>query len=225
MSKRSSVVRAWTRRLLPLVILGGAVAVGEEAVQKVFKPPRVAVVDLQKIFELYDKKKDRKVEFEAQVKKVDESLRGMEARLKAIDEELPNLEPGPRKGELEFEKFRIERDGKSFKQSEANRLQELEMKFYQELRDEITEEIQTYSRALDLDLVLEKMISAEVGPRASVRWAVTHYAKPELEITGEIATRLNDRYKNVRPPTAIVPAAGGPTSNSAPTPATPKKSR
>jgi len=207
-----------------VVLLVGSILLAQDAAAKAFKPPRVAVVDIQQVFDLYDKKKDLKVEFEGEVRKADEKLKAMDTRLKQIEEELPNLEQGPKKRALQFEKFSIEQDGKELKEKEAVRLQKLELKFYQDMRDEITDEIQAYAKALDLDLVLEKTFNADVGPRASIRWAIVHFTKPELEITSEIAARLNSKYKNARPaPTVAPPVRPDPSSPPAPEKASPKR--
>ncbi len=189
------------------LLLGFTVAAvwAQDQSPRIFKPPRVAVVDVNQVFELYNKKKDRKDEFEAQVKKVDETLKAFEQRYKAIQAELPNLEGGKKKDEMELERFKLEQQIRSLKESEMNRLRELELKYLQEIREEITEEIQSYAQALDLDMVFEKTLNAELGRGAGIRWPIVHFAKPELDITQEIAARLNSRYKPARAGQAQVP--------------------
>lgn len=218
MSKRRLV--SGSAALSLLIAFAAAVVWAQDQGPRAFKPPRVAVVDVNQVFELYNKKKDRKDEFEVQVKTVDETLKAYEKRYKEIQAELPNLEPGKKKDEMELEKFKLEQQNRSLKETEMGRLRELELKYLQEMRDEITDEIQNYAKALDLDLVLEKTLNAELGRGAGIRWPIVHFAKPELEITQEIADRLNGRYK---PSRAAAPlGAAGQGAAVPPTPGTQK---
>lgn len=193
--RQSSRPRAFWILLGSAGCLLGAILVGKDQIARVFQPPRVAVVDIAQVFELYTKKKDRKDEFDVEVKGLEDKLKSLEARYKQITAEIPSLEEGARKDELETEKFKIEQNVRRLKETEMNRLRELEVKYLQEIRDEIEEEIQGYSKALDLDIVLEKTVNAEMGRGAGIKWPIVHFVKPELEVTAEIAARLNGRYK------------------------------
>ena len=65
-----------------------------------------------------------------------------------------------------------------------------------EIREEIKNEIRVVAESEELDLVLEKAVSAE-NPRAGLgfHWAIVHFAKPEFDITQKVADRLNERFK------------------------------
>jgi len=174
------------------MVASGAVlvVVGNEA-ERLFRPPRVAVVDISAVFEDYGKKKDRQDELQKSTKEVEEKLKDLERRYKDINAEINNLEPGPAKNEKLLEKVKLEIDVKELKDRELKKLEEIQLRYLQEIRDEISAEIQTFSRSLDLDIVIEKTVAAA---REGPRWPIVHYVKPELDITKEILDRLNARY-------------------------------
>jgi Skp family chaperone for outer membrane proteins len=164
--------------------------VGNEA-ERLFRPPRIAVVDVSTVFEDYGKKKDRQSELQASTKEVEDKLKELEKRYKEINAEITNLEPGPGKNEKLLEKVKLEIDVKELKDRELKKLEETQIRYLQEIRDEISAEIQAYARSLDLDMVVEKTVAAA---REGPRWPIVHHVKPELDITKEILDRLNARY-------------------------------
>jgi Skp family chaperone for outer membrane proteins len=178
--------------LVTVVALG---ALGAEAV-RTFQPPRTGVVDIALVFDLYDKKKDRQGELKGETDKVELKLKDLERRYKEIVDELPLVENGTRKNELMLQKYKLEIEVKELKDNEMKRLRDVQIKYLKEIRDEISEEINVFAEAQDLDLVLEKTVTAEgEQPGMGFRWPIVHFAKPELDITKEIALRLNSHYK------------------------------
>jgi len=176
-------------------LLGTFLLLAGEAVQS-FRPPRTAVVDISQVFDSYEKKKDRQAEFESEIKQVKEKLSVLEKQYKDLVAELGNLGSGEKKNQLQLEKFKLEQQVKDLNQTETGRLRETQMKYLKEIRDEITAEIKAYAEAQDIDLVLEATVVGEMGPEVGqFRWPIVHYSKPELEITAEIAQRLNARYR------------------------------
>ena len=174
--------------------------VGAQAVRS-FKPPATAVVDIAEVFEQYEKKKDRQAEFQAEIKGVEDKLKDIEKKYKDVVQELPQVEAGPRKNDLMLQKLKLEMEVKDLKEKEMDRLRGTQLKFLEEIRNEITQEIRAYADAENLDLVLEKTVTAESGDgnqRMGFRWPIVHFVKPELEITKEIAERLNAHYKKAR---------------------------
>ena len=188
---------AWCLGCVVAIFLGtcGLGILAQQAI-RVFKPPATAVVDIAEVFELYAKKSDRQAEFQAEIKGVEDKLKGLEKQYKDVVQEIPQLESGARKNDLMLQKLRLEMEVKDLKEKELERLRTTQMKLLEELRSEITEEIKAYAEAMNLDLVFEKTVTADTdGGRAGFRWPIVHYVKPELEITKEIADRLNSRYK------------------------------
>jgi Skp family chaperone for outer membrane proteins len=211
----------WSSGLIVSLALGAVF--GEQAI-KAFKPPRTAVVDVSQIFEAYDKKRDRQEQFQAEIKVAEEKVKDLEKKVKEIAQELLNLETGDAKKDKELEKFSLERDIKDLKQSAMEQLRKKQSQYIEEIRDEIGVEINAYAQAQDLDLVIERTFLAEPGPEGGFRWKIVHFAKPEIDITTEIAERLNSRYKPVRAtaPPQVSPQVGPPAPRDPGTPAPPK---
>lgn len=177
---------------------------------KTFNPPRTGVVEISKVFELYEKKKDRQEQLQGETKVLEDKLKDLEKRYKDLLQELPNLEEGgAKKNEKTLEKVRLEIEVKSLKDRELKRLRETQFKYLEEIRDEISQEIKVYQKAQDLDLVLEQTVTAESDEAGrGFRWPIVHYAKPEIDITNEIVERLNTRYRSTpRTPPATSPQA------------------
>ncbi len=177
---------------------GGVVALallGAEAT-RAFKPPSTAVVDIASVFEQYDKRRDLQAELQTESKALEAKLKELEEKYKAILQEIPLTEAKEAKKNLAVQKVALETEVEWLKKGELERLRQTQLKYIQEIRDEITQEIRNYAVAQDLDLVLEKTITAEGdGNFPGLRWPIVHYVKPELDITKEIADRLNRRYR------------------------------
>ncbi len=187
-------MRAWKVGLFGLGCLA-LLLVGAEAV-RTFQIRTLGVVDIAEVFEKYEKRGDRQAELKADMKQLDDRLKDLERKFKDIVQELPQVEKRERKKELAIQKVGIELEVDFLKKEELERVRRIQIKYIQEIRDEITEEIRTYAQAQDLDLVIEKKITAEGdGNLPSFQWPLIHYVKPELDITKEIADRLNRRYR------------------------------
>lgn len=169
--------------------------VGAEAT-RAFKPPSTAVVDIAEVFEKYEKRQDLQAQLQAESKALESKLKELEGKYKEILQEIPLTEGKEAKKNLAVQKVALETEVEWLKKGELDRLRQTQMKYIQEIRDEITQEIRDYAAARDLDLVLEKTITAEGdGNFPGLKWPLVHYVKPELDITKEIADRLNRRYK------------------------------
>ena len=207
-----------------LLALGvGALAVRGQAPQEPrgFKPPRVAVVDIAEVFENYQKKKDIEGRFEAEIKVEQAKLDALEAEHKKLVEELKNVQTGSeREKELILKKTQLEYEVKNRQKELFKDFQERQFAALKEIREEIMGDIERYATGMDIDMVLEKKVSAETkGNGPSVHWPIVHYAKPELEITSDVVKRLNAKYR----PGA--PAAGGGAPAPAPAAPPPGKKR
>ena len=183
--------------LLAAHYLAGQATVRREEKPKTFAPPRMAVVDISQVFELYEKKKDRQAQFQSEIKEVEEKLKSLEKKYKDVISDIQNLEPGPRRREKEREKFDLEQEVKDLNDKEKKRLRDTQMRYLKEIRDEIENEIQVFATAEDLALVIEKKVIAETeSPNMpGFSWPIVHFVAPEIEITNEIASRLNSRYR------------------------------
>jgi Skp family chaperone for outer membrane proteins len=173
------------------VSLAALAVFGVEA-EKLFKPPRTAVVDISVIFEDYQKKIERESDMKQQTKTIEDKLKDLEKRYKEIQSEIGNLAEGPKKQERLLDKFKLELEVKEYKERELKRLEETQLRHVQEIREEIEAEIQAYAKSNDLDLILEKTVTAA---REGPRWPICHFSKPELDISRDILQRLNARYR------------------------------
>lgn len=193
---RRILLSAWL--VLALVLLGGlwGPSLAQQA-RRLFQPPRLAVVDISEVFELYDKKRDRQAQFQAQINEAETKRKELEKRYKDILEDLKNLQAGPSKLAKEREKLELELEVKYLSETALKGLRETQFSYLKEIRDEIVAEIKVYAEAMDLDVVIEQKVMGEAdGPNANgFSWPIVHFVKPELQITREIADRLNARYK------------------------------
>ncbi len=182
-----------------LMSLGALVLVGQRASQT-FRPPRAAVVDISKVFDGYLKKQDRQKDLTNESRGVQSKFEALQQKLKEITADVKLMQAGQRRNEKLLEKAKLEIEVKELENKELLRLQETQVRFLREIKEEITSEIEIYAQAYDLDLVLERTVNAEGDPRggASFQWPIVHYAKPEIDITAQIVKRLNERYQKVR---------------------------
>lgn len=190
------LTRRWA---IALLALGAAGLVGFKSAQN-FRPPRMAIVDISEVFENYEKKNARQEVLAAEAKKVETSLKELETRLQTINEEVQLLQAGEKRKNLLLEKAQLEIEMKDVGAREANRLREKQLGFLRDLREEIGREIEVYAEAYDLDVVVERSVTADPGgqSRAEFRWPIVHFAKPEIDITQQIIQRLNERYRKSR---------------------------
>ncbi len=162
-----------------------------------FDPPRTAVVDISEVFESYQKKLDRQEVLNEQSVALEAKFKELDGKIQQATSSIQLLEPGPKQDEKVLEKTRLEIERNKLRSEDLKKLRETQIRFLKELREEIAKEIETYREAFDLDLILEKSVTADVDPKAGggFRWPIVHAVKPELDITGQILSRLNDKYQ------------------------------
>ena len=189
-----------TLRLLGLLLLIGAllsgtVFLGAQAVNT-FLPPRTAVVDISSVFEQYTKSSDRQDSLEARIEGVKTKAKSLVEQLQVLEEDLKNTaRTAPSFAKKMEHQLRLKLDLDNLRSSEGADLEKQLKLFLQEIKVEITTEIERVAKALDLDLVIEKHFRAETGaPGQGFEWPIVHYHKPEYDITSEVVRRLNERY-------------------------------
>jgi Skp family chaperone for outer membrane proteins len=178
---------------LALVALTCTFLAGVQGV-RAFKPPRTAVVSIGEVFEGYQKKKDRQAQFQARIKEVDEKLKDLEKKYKDLEAEIRNLEEGEKKDLKERDLLGVKQEAEKLKKVGLSSLKETQLKFLKELKEEIKLELDQFAEAMDIDILLEKRVTAEAA-EGGFEWPIVHYAKPELDVTKEIIGRLNSRYR------------------------------
>jgi Skp family chaperone for outer membrane proteins len=162
---------------------------------RTFKPPRVAVLEVSRLFENYNKKKDREAVLKSESREEEKRYREMQSRLRAVLEELKNVENGSaRHRELTMLSKGLEYDLKVLEQDLSRRFREKKLAALKEINLELSSDIERYATGLELDLVLEKTLVAEGENGTGIRFPIVHYARPEIDITDDLLLRLNARY-------------------------------
>ena len=182
-----------------------------------FKPSRIAVVNIADIFENYEKKKDKEKKLLEEAKVEEKKFQDDKSALDKLQEELKNMEvgtPAHKKQTLLIQEKSYEL--KSRQQELLKAFQEKQMEALKEIRKEITDDIEKYATGLELDLVLEKQVTAE-SKESAIHWPIVHYAKPELDITQDIVKRLNTQYG--KSPSPSTPNTKSSAPGTAPAPA------
>jgi len=170
--------------------------VGAQAFTR-FLPPRTAVVNISQIFESFDKRKDRAEELKTTFQTFSDDFKALNEQIELLERELKDLKPGSKAfkqkalDHIELDAKRTELRNTRGKEFDAQRTGYLD-----EIRKEIKAEIAVVAQAEELDLILEKAVTAE-NPQAGMgfHWAIVHFAKPEFDITKKVTDRLNERYK------------------------------
>jgi len=182
-----------------LGIVGFVFLVGQRAAQD-FRPPRLAVVDITRIFEDYDKKSDRQKFLNGQSEKLEKDWEDLRGQLKDLESEMKLLQPGKQLSEKKLEHSRLKIEAEDFQRTTLKNLRREYFEFLREIRDEITKEIEIYADSTDLDVIVEKTVTGAETEKSGTgfKWPIIHFAKPEIEITSIILHRLNERYRENR---------------------------
>jgi Skp family chaperone for outer membrane proteins len=189
----------WSVAVLALGLLatsGWMFFVGAQGFTR-FLPPRTAVVDISKIFESYQKRIVRAEELKKKYDDVMQELQNLKDSRELIEVEMKDLPPTSE--DFQTKGLKLIQLGARIKEIQDKEGLDFEKKrsaFLEEIREEIKNEIRVVAESEELDLVLEKAVSAE-NPRAGLgfHWAIVHFAKPEFDITQKVAERLNERFK------------------------------
>lgn len=185
---------------LPVILLAvsaSSLLLGTAVVRE-FAPPRTAVIDIKKVFEEYDRKKSLESTLVVEAQKAEQELADLKGRLKNIEDELKiNPEGSAAYDSLILKRTELQLEISKLQREKVKEFQDKHRKAVTGIREEIVREIERYSEAHQLDLVLEYKFSAEGQNAPSLAWPIVHFARPEIDITGEIIKILNERLKTV----------------------------
>jgi Skp family chaperone for outer membrane proteins len=199
MSSRSRAVLCFLA-LAGVGLLGAETFLVAQTASRAFRAPRVGVVDFVKIFEAYDKK----IDYEKRLAKTQGDLTGqvtdLENRFRTLADEIKMLEAnraGPDQlVTKKIERYTLELQVEQLREKELGNLQRTYVKYIQEIRKEIADEIEGYARAAELELILEKRVVAERSQNfPGFEWPIVHFSTPELDVSQEIVVRLNQNYR------------------------------
>ena len=188
-------VRAAVLTLFLLCASGGFFYLGAQAFTT-FLPPRTAVVDISKVFDEYQKQIDKSAELKAAVEKTTRLLDTLKEGITIKEEELKSIkQESPTYVKILSEALELKRKFREAQKKGTADIAKQQTDTIKMIRAEISKEIETVATARELDLVLEKAVTAELQRGAGFHWKIVHFSKPEYDITKEVTDRLNLRYK------------------------------
>ena len=179
-----------------LLVSAGFLFLGAQAFTT-FLPPRTAVVDSSQIFIDYRKRVDKEAELKTAIQGIASKLSAAKDQYAIKQEQLKSIKrDSPAYLRAVTTLVELEQKVAEIQKSRVSIYQEKATKPTEEIRNEISREIKIVAASKELDLVLEKAIRTKLLPQApEFVWAIVHYSKPEYDITQEVTSRLNKRYK------------------------------
>ena len=188
-------LRAAVLTLFLLCASGGFFYLGAQAFTT-FLPPRTAVVDISKVFDEYQKQIDKSAELKAAVEKTTRLLDTLKEGITIKEEELKSIkQESPTYVKILSEALELKRKFREAQKKGTADIAKQQTDTIKMIRAEISKEIETVATARELDLVLEKAVTAELQRGAGFHWKIVHFSKPEYDIPKEVTDRLNLRYK------------------------------
>ena len=188
-------LRAAVLTLFLFCASGGFFYLGAQAFTT-FLPPRTAVVDISKVFDEYQKQIDKSAELKAAVEKTTRLLDTLKEGITIKEEELKSIkQESPTYVKILSEALELKRKFREAQKKGTADIAKQQADTIKMIRAEISKEIETVATARELDLVLEKAVTAELQRGAGFHWKIVHFSKPEYDITKEVTDRLNLRYK------------------------------
>ena len=192
--RKPCVCGGFASRTSIIALLGAAVLLfaAGAAREARFQVSTVAVVDMALVFEDYEKTKDKR-------STLDQKRDDIQARLKDLEREYDRIvadivgtaEDSPKYLDLLVEKKKLELNVEKFKKEELESLRDEQLALLREIRDEISGEIAAYAKSHDIDFVVERHVTLEPGDQ----WPILHFAKAPFDITQDVITVLNAKYK------------------------------
>ncbi|MEE3296142.1 MAG: OmpH family outer membrane protein [Planctomycetota bacterium] len=188
-------MRAAVLTLFLFCASGGFFYLGAQAFTT-FLPPRTAVVDISKVFDEYQKQIDKSAELKAAVEKTTRLLDTLKEGITIKEEELKSIkQESPTYVKILSEALELKRKFREAQKKGTADIAKQQTDTIKMIRAEISKEIETVATTKELDLVLEKAVTAELQRGAGFHWKIVHFSKPEYDITKEVTDRLNQRYK------------------------------
>jgi len=178
---------------------------------------RIAVADLRKIYEGYEKQKDEEKVVKAYQQRIRRRVESMRGDFRRLTDEMKNLSLGSperleRKGKLE----KIKEELRNLTQTATRELNERVVRATRELYGEVREVVAEYAGEHGIDLVIKKqsLRADEKAMAANVSFQIGFqpvlYVDKQLEITDVIIERLNARYRAAKKEKKEEGAAGKP---------------
>jgi Skp family chaperone for outer membrane proteins len=193
-----------------------ALAVTAAAGEGPAAPPRVAIVDVEKVLTDYKKSGDIYKDIEKELEPLANALKQKARYLReeqqrvASDPRADKLDLLKRKHKIEMDMAEVERDEREFNERRA----ELEVKALEDVYGDMIAAVAKYSKENGLDLVIKQQVStSRTRSTTTVRMRIAAqtvlYAAPQLDITEAILKQMNTDYeRNRTAPPRETPAKG-----------------
>jgi len=168
---------------------------GSPGEPRTFRPPRIAVLDVSKLFQGYGKAKDLDDRIKGEIREGQKMLRDLRSRQRKALDDLKNLKAGTKAHrDATLEAKGLEIDLQQLETDLEVKINAEQLAALKELRLDVATDIEKYATGLELDLVLEKTLFADGEKGKVLPWPIVHYARPEIDITDDLIRRLNEQY-------------------------------
>jgi len=174
-----------------LGLLGFAVP-GREA-DAAAGPPRgaIVVVDLEKVFEKYQKRMDLESVLEERYAELRSDVAASEKDLKGLQEKLELLAPGAEEyRRVQSSVIKLEGELKAKRKQYTDELNKQSQGFFDALLDEVTAEVVALAKREGYAMVLQRGLRIQEKP-----WVSVLYNDPSLDITDRVTETLNEKYR------------------------------
>ena len=197
------LIRIMTRRPYLGIALALAVGVGPAYALLSMAPTRPAVigfVDLQKVFNLSDKRAEAQAELEALGQELDDQEEAMGQEIQALEADLELLVKGTAKYQEALKKYLgAAADRRAWVEFKAAKLDAKTAQRRTQVYDEIVLAATEFAEQHNIDFILtdDSILELRPGPdvqvvqQMSLRRVV--YANPEFDITDELITWINEQ--------------------------------
>ena len=178
---------------------------------------RIAVADLRRIYEDYEKQKDEEKVVKAYQDRIRRRVESLRGDFQRLADEMKNLSLGsPERLERKQKIEKIKNELRNLTQTATRELNERVVRATRGLYGEVGEVVAEYAREHGIDLVIKKQSLRADGKSmaASVSFQIGFepvlYVDKQLEITDAIIERLNARYRAAKKEKKEKEAAGKP---------------
>jgi Skp family chaperone for outer membrane proteins len=192
-----------TRAALVVCCLGLVlIAAGAAGVLTPSRPPVVAVVDLEKVFNSIEAHSARERELEASAARFQEKLKELEESVKELQAELDSFQPGSQSAlELQSRVQAAVGEYRAYEQFVRLKLESEKARAMRETYLEIKEAAKTLARERGIDMVLlddsipelERSNSQRTVQQISARRIL--YANTEFDISADLIALLDARFR------------------------------
>lgn len=165
-----------------------------------FSDVRIAVADISRIFDAYEKRDYYQAELDKRRESINQRENSFEQRLGELRERMDRLSMGsPQRQDIRNQLARAEEEYLQYQRQAAREMDELLKQGRMEIYQDILDVIEEYALQNKIDLVIKQQTSTREQPTAgdlSLRIAERGvlYSAERLDITQEIADMLNQKY-------------------------------